>query len=216
MVVHLFVGQETSIVWFGSVVKQVGATWKSLNYYRTATYYQTATDGLFIVWFQLCGTCDKFHNLWTKCLVEEIMTSLPILFSIHWQSHIVHDSGKIEICIILFDGGRGLKCLLVVVVESSSHLKKVGSPHSMVWRFAFEPTNGWIFDPDKRNDRMHQVEIRIINRFFENLTAPPCLMGAQSLMTKQRFFILRDPQQIRYLHKKFKTRSGTMIFCCLW
>ena len=109
MVVHLFVGQETSIVWFGCCCKQVGATWKSLNYYRTATYYQTATDGLCIVWFQLCGTCDKFHNLWTKCLVEEIMTSLPILFSIHWQSHIVHVSGMIEICIILFDGGMGVE-----------------------------------------------------------------------------------------------------------
>ena len=55
----------------------------------------------------------------------------------------------------------------------------------------------------------------IINRFFENLAAPTCLMDAQSLMTKQSFFILRDPQQIRYLHRKFLTKTDRGIFCCL-
>ena len=50
----------------------------------------------------------------------------------------------------------------------------------------------------------HKVEIHI-NRFSENPTAPTCLMAAPSLMTKQRFFILRDPQQIRYLRMELQT-----------
>ena len=56
----------------------------------------------------------------------------------------------------------------------------------------------------------HKVEIHI-NRFSENPTAPTCLMAAPSLMTKQRFFILRDPQQIRYLRSEFQTKSGFFI-----
>ena len=170
-----------------------------------SSYYSNFVE--LVTNFIIYGQNASWRKLWPPCQFWSACTLTVSHFAWFGQDRNLYNS--------FWWGKRGLKCLLVVVVESSSHLKKVGSPHSMVWRCAFEPTNGWIFDPDKRNDRMHQVEIRIINRFFENLTAPPCLMGAQSLMTKQRFFILRDPQQIRYLHKKFKTRSGTMIFCCL-